>query len=223
MAENATLTLAKQRQRSSFLWLWLLLALFLVMSAASLLLLSRQLRGVSSSSLPDYGEVPDFQLTERSGAMLSRADLLGSVWVADFIFTRCQGSCPVLSARMAALQQQMPPSTTRPIRLVSFSVDPEWDTPERLRAYAARYQADAQQWLFLTGPYRTLADLIVTGFHLGLSKAEDTAMTPHSEPIVHSDRFVLVDAIGHIRGYYQPTTQDGFNHLLQDLRVLHRD
>lgn len=193
------------------------------MSAASLLLLSKQLGGMSSSSLPDYGAVPDFQLTERSGTPLSRAELVGGVWVADFIFTRCQGSCPLLSTRMATIQQMLQLATTRPVRLVSFSVDPEWDTPERLREYAARYRADPQQWLFVTGPYQTMSDLIRGGFRLGLVKAGEATDAPPSEPIIHSDRLVLVDAAGHIRGYYQVTNQDGFNHLLQDLEVLRRE
>lgn len=203
--------------------MWILLGLFLAMSAGSVLLLSRQLGGISSSSLPNYGVVPDFQLIERSGATFSRAELAGGVWVADFIFTRCQGSCPLLSARMATIQQQLRLATTQPVRLVSFSVDPEWDTPERLREYAARYRADPKQWLFLTGPYQTMTDLIKKGFHLGIVKAEDAPETSPSEPIIHSDRLVLVDAVGHIRGYYQVVNQEGFNHLLQDLEVLRRE
>ncbi|MBI3249428.1 MAG: SCO family protein [Deltaproteobacteria bacterium] len=223
MPEQPASTSVSKARRSPAPWVWLLLGLFLVMSAGSVLLLSRQLGGISSSSLPDYGAVPDFQLTERNGATLSRAELIGGVWVADFIFTRCQGSCPLLATRMAAIQQQLPTGSKQPIRLVSFSVDPDWDTPERLREYAARYRADPKRWLFLTGSYQTMTDLIRNGFHLGIVKAGDAPNAAPSEPIIHSDRLVLVDSTGRIRGYYQATNQEGFGHLLQDLEVLRRE
>ena len=197
--------------------LMLLLALlFLLMSVGSILLLRSQLGSRRSSALPDLGTVPDFQLTERSGNTFSRTDLAGSVWVADFIFTRCPGLCPLLSTRMAALQQQLLNLAGRPVRLVSFSVDPEWDTPERLRAYADRYHANPDQWVFLTGPTQTMLQLITQGFHLGV----EPAPAGSQQPIIHSDRLVLVDPSFRIRGYYRGSEQEDFHKLQQDIGVL---
>ena len=194
----------------------LLTLLFLLMSVGSILLLRSQLGSHRSSALPDLGTAPDFQLTERSGNSFSRADLAGSVWIADFIFTRCPGLCPLLSTRMATLQQQIQNTTDRPVRLVSFSVDPDWDTPERLREYANRYQAHPDLWVFLTGPAQTMLQIITKGFHLGVMAAP--AGSP--EPIIHSDRLVLVDSSFRIRGYYHGSAQEDFNRLQHDIGVL---
>jgi protein SCO1/2 len=95
-----------------------------------------------SSRLPVYGSVPDFLLIERSGQPLTQIDLAGRIWIADFIFTCCPGVSPLLTSRMARLQAALHNTNGEPVRLVSFSVDPEWDTPETLRQYADRYGAD---------------------------------------------------------------------------------
>lgn len=181
-----------------------------------MVLLRFQLSSNRSSALPVLSEVPEFQLTERQGTSFSRADLAGSVWVADFIFTRCPGLCPLLSTRMAMLQQQLQGHTSRPVRLVSFSVDPEWDTPERLREYADKYHAHPQQWVFLTGPTQTMTQLITQGFRLSVAPAPAGSQ----EPILHSDRLVLVDPFFRIRGYYHGSDAEDFAKLQRDIREL---
>lgn len=165
-----------------------------------------------SGALPDYSAVPDFNLTERSGRQFTRQDLDGQVWVADFIFTRCAGICPVMSANMRKLQDKLP----KEIRLISFSVDPYNDTPEVLREYANRYGADPERWLFLTGDPKTIQDLSVGGFKLALDPTGGT----EAEPITHSSRFVLVDQAGHIRGYYGTEDADVLDRLAADARKL---
>jgi protein SCO1/2 len=196
-----------------------LVALFFLMIAGSALLLRTQLSGNRSSALPVLGEAPEFQLTERTGAPFSRADLAGSVWVADFIFTRCPGMCPLLSTRMATLQQQFQGEEGRPMRLVSFSVDPEWDTPERLREYAEKYHAHPSRWMFLTGPAQTMTQLIIQGFRLSVAPAQAGSQ----EPILHSDRLVLVDPFFRIRGYYHGSDAEDFDKLQRDIGVLLRE
>ncbi|MGE0682853.1 MAG: SCO family protein [Candidatus Binatia bacterium] len=208
-----------RRSRSSGiikLWILGLGALFFLMIAGSVLLLGTQLSSTHSSALPVLGEAPEFHLTERSGAPFSRANLAGSVWVADFIFTRCPGMCPLLSTRMATLQQQRQGEQGRPIRLVSFSVDPEWDTPERLREYAEKYHAHPHQWVFLTGPTQTMTQLIIQGFRLSVAPAQAGSQ----EPILHSDRLVLVDPSFRIRGYYHGSDAEDFDKLQRDIKVL---
>jgi cytochrome oxidase Cu insertion factor (SCO1/SenC/PrrC family) len=202
-------------------WVWLGLAIVVAaVTAAGLWSLGR--RGAGTDELPVLGQVPDFELIERSGAPIRRADLAGVPWVADFIFTECSGVCPALSVRMAELRRQAR-DRRLPVRLVSFSVDPRRDTPEVLRAYAQRFGADDQSWMFLTGDRDELYELIGTGFRLSVAErtAEDTR--DGGELITHSDRFVLVDAAGRIRAYYHGTESEAVPAVLRDLATLHAD
>src|SRR3954465_7347630 len=115
-------------------------------------------------------KVDDFSLTERSGKQVQRSDLSGKVWVADFVFPRCAGPCAQVSANMAHLQKQLAGRTG--VVLVSFTVDPDYDTPKVLSRYADRYEADPERWLFLTGKVSEVYPLIVNSFHLGVVKSE---------------------------------------------------
>jgi protein SCO1/2 len=179
---------------------WLALSLVLLTGCAG------------SSALPDYSAVPDFTLTERSNRAVTRGDLMGKVWIADFIFTHCAGICPTMSTNMAKLQAGLP----KDIRLVSFSVDPYNDTPEVLREYATRYNADPDRWLFLTGEPEAVQKLSIGGFKLALDPSGGT----ETEPITHSSRFVLVDREGHIRGYYGTEDAGALGRLFADAKKL---
>ena len=171
--------------------------------------------------LPVLGAVPDFTLTERSGQPLGRADLAGGPWIADFVFTRCTGMCPALSSRMADLRHRVADAGLQ-ARFVSFSVDPTHDTPEVLREYARRVGAsDGDDWLFLTGPRDALYDLIGNGFHLSvIERPPEAAAAEGSELIAHSDRFVLVDGAGQIRGYYHGLDAPMPDEVIRDLSAL---
>jgi protein SCO1/2 len=183
------------------------------MRILALLLIVALLGGCAgSTAMPDYSAVPDFNLIERSGRQVTRQDLDGQVWVADFIFTRCAGICPTMSANMRKLQDTLP----KEIRLVSFSVDPSNDTPEVLKEYANRYGADPQRWLFLTGDAGAMQQLSVGGFKLALDATSGT----EAEPITHSSRFALVDRAGHIRGYYGMEDAGALERLVTDARKL---
>jgi len=142
--------------------------------------------------------VPPFDMTAVTTAGVSRvraADLRGRPWIADFIYTRCAGPCPILSSKMAELQRILPPE----VRLVSFTVDPDNDTPEILRRYAARFNADPQRWIFVRGDKAALHRLAFEGFRVAL--AEDPS-APVGASITHSTKFSLVDAQGVIRHLY---------------------
>lgn len=162
--------------------------------------------------LPVFYPVPDFSLTERSNRTVKLQDFVGKVWVADFIFTGCAGMCPAMSDKMQKLQATLPAE----IHLVSFSVDPERDTPEVLASYAERYKADPNRWLFLTGPKDAMRKLSLDGFKLAFDETEGTQI----EPITHSSRFVLVDKAGRIRGYYGAEDEEAMNRLAEDVRKL---
>ncbi len=152
----------------------------------------------SLEGLSDFGSVPEFSLTERSGKTATLAGLRGKVWIADFIYTSCTDTCPLQSAEMAKLQEHW---SNRPdLRFVSFSVDPERDTPQVLTRYAQHFKADADRWLFLTGNKEQISRLVQEGFRL----AATPALTGGADEdvILHSSRFVLIDRAGRIRGYY---------------------
>lgn len=142
--------------------------------------------------------LPDFSLTAVTVDGTSPFDLRamrGRVWIADFIFTRCTGPCPLLSANMAHLQKTLPKS----VGLLSFSVDPDHDSPEVLTLYARKFAADPQRWFFLTGEKAELLRLVREGFLLPV--VEDAAASP-GERITHSTKYVLIDAEGRVRGWY---------------------
>jgi protein SCO1/2 len=178
------------------------------------------LHGRVPSAPPVFGPVPSFTLTERSGATVSSRDLLGRPWIADFIFTRCQGICPVLSNRMADLLRRLERAGLTDTTAVSFSVDPEHDDPATLRAYAERFDADPERWLFLTGPMVEIERVVRDGFRLSIAALPEAERRTAPEPITHSDRFVLVDAQLRIRGYYHGTEDDGLAALERDLQAL---
>jgi protein SCO1 len=179
----------------------------------ALILSSVLLQGCApKTAAPDYGAVPDFSLTERSNRKVSRKDLAGKVWIADFIFTHCAGICPAMSANMRKLQDRLPAE----IHLVSFSVDPYNDTPAALTEYANRYGADANRWLFLTGDAEAMQKLSVSGFKLAL----DTTSGTEAEPITHSSRYALVDKEGRIRGYFGTEEPEDFERLVQAAKQL---
>lgn len=171
-------------------------------------------------ALPVFDAVPGFSLTERGGAAITLETLKGRLWVADFIFTRCTGVCPLLSGRMLALQKAL--RGRDDVRLVSFSVDPDYDTPDVLAAYARDHGADASRWLFLTGSRDVLHDLIGKGFHLAVAQAPGGTEAP-GELITHSDRLVLVDRQGRMRGYYHGSEEETVRRLLTDIDALAKE
>src|SRR6516164_417617 len=162
--------------------------------------------------LQTFYPVPDFSLTDQADKTVTLQELKGKVWVADFIFTNCGGTCPVMTEKMRKLQETLPAD----IHLVSFTVDPNRDTSKALAAYAAEHGATRDRWLFLTGDKQMLYDICIKGFKLPL---EDDAGTP-LEPITHSTRFVLVDKQGQIRGYYSGIEEQELNRLAADAKRL---
>ena len=164
----------------------------------------------ASYSLSILTQLPQFTLTERSGRALGLEDLRGKIWIADFIFTRCPGPCPLMTSRMARLQSSLEGKSD--VRLVSFSVDPENDTPEELTRYANQYHADGQRWFFLTGEKSAIHQLAKNGFLVG---GVDDVMT-------HTTRFILVDKQARVRGYYDSNEEESLQRLIKDsVTLLH--
>jgi protein SCO1/2 len=166
--------------------------------------------------LQRYGSVPQFSLVERSGKATSLADLRGSIWIADFIYTTCQDTCPMQTAEMAQLQEQWKDRVG--LKLVSFSVDPEKDTTAVLSRYADRYKADAQRWLFLTGVKEEIGRLVQEGFRLSAVALPGDGNV--GSVIMHSPRFVLIDKQAQIRGYYDSRDPQAMQRLKNDVATL---
>ena len=167
----------------------------------------------SGTGLPVYGEVGAFKAVERSGRAVTERDLAGRIWVADFIFTHCAGPCPRMTANMAGLQKALSPE----IRFVTFTVDPERDTPARMSEYAGTYGAEKERWFFLTMPWDDLYALVADKFHLVARKADDPK--PGFE-IIHSMKFALVDRHGKIRGLYDGLDTDELKRLAAESEKL---
>lgn len=165
------------------------------------------------------GTLPPFTLTDQRGQPFGTQQLAGKVWVADFIFTACQEACPLLSERMKEVGHRAR-NLGPDFHLVSISVDPQRDTPEKLAAYAARYGANPISWSFLTGPAEAIESAVVGGFKVGMGREKQPA-PGNGEPtgngdfwqIFHGENLVLVDRGLHIRGYFQ-ATPEGIDQLL---------
>jgi len=139
--------------------------------------------------LPVIRAVPEFALTDQNGQTVTNADFRGKIWIADFIFTRCAGPCPLMTARMLEMQKAL--VKTPEVKLVSVTVDPEYDTPEVLKAYAEANFADPERWKFLTGDKAVIEKLVTEGFMQHLSEEG-------GEP-VHGTMFLIVDGNGMVR------------------------
>jgi cytochrome oxidase Cu insertion factor (SCO1/SenC/PrrC family) len=162
----------------------------------------------------DYGAVDDFELVERNGRTVRRDDLKGKVWVASFVFTRCSGPCPQVTGTLARLQSQL--AGEPDVVLVTFTVDPDHDRPDVLKAYADNFGADPERWLFLTGPHDEVYHLIQGSFHLGVQRNDGPDANPGTA-VTHSTRLVVVDRKGHVRGYFDGRQVDETGQKVDDL------
>lgn len=182
----------------------------LILMGTGLIWFLQHLKEKTSSQgmvLAIYGKAPSFSLTERSDSVFSQDKLLGKPWIANFIFTSCAGQCPLMSLKMQKLQRDFPQETG--VQFVSFTVDPEYDTPEVLSQYADRYNAEENRWFFLTGQKEEINRILKEFF-----------LSPVEDPVLHSIRFILVDGAGQIRGYYDSSDDQSMKQLIHDTQIL---
>ncbi len=164
----------------------------LIVAAALALLLSAC---TGRDAPPPIHSVSDFTLTERNGETVSLESLKGQVWVAHFMFTRCEGPCPRMVAEMKSLKRSLGPEAK--VKWVSISADPSYDTPEVLQTYAKRFTQDTENWLFLTGDASEIYTLAESGFLLPVTPGAVEAETL----ITHSLKMAVIDKEGQIRAY----------------------
>lgn len=159
--------------------------------------------------------IPPFQLTDHLGKVITQEQLKGTIYVADFFFTRCGSICPNMSMQLTRVQEEF--LAIDDVKLVSFTVDPENDTVEVLNAYAKEYGAVYDKWRFATGTKEDIYLLAQKGFYI--SAMEDT-MNPVE--FIHSEKLILVDKNGWIRGYFNGTDSKEVDKLITEIKVLRR-
>jgi protein SCO1 len=161
--------------------------------------------------LPVLYASPTFSLTDQDAKAFGSEDLRGKTWVAAFIFTHCPGVCPQMTMKMSALQRAVP---DRDVHLVSFSVDPERDTPAVLKEYARSFDADAARWHFLTGDKTNMFD-VASGMKLTAAPAG-----VFGPDIVHAEKLLLIDGEGRVRGAYDSKDEQDMKQLAADAAAL---
>lgn len=179
--------------------LWVGVGLLIVILAVAFVM--SRVSPARGPAAPVLGQVADFTLTNQNGQMVTLANLKGSVWVADIIFTRCAGPCPRMTQQMKLLQDALPPTSR--VRLVSLTTDPDFDTPEVLKTYATHFEADPDRWMFLTGTKKEIAALAIDSLKLtAIEKSPEDREDP-ADLFIHATIMVVVDKAGRLRGIFE--------------------
>jgi protein SCO1/2 len=188
------------------LWIGILLLLVVLCLAYALSLM--ELHRAHQRALPVLNPVAGFTLTNQDGRATTLADLSNHVWIADIIFTRCAGPCPVMSQQMKSLQDALP-QTSR-ARLVTLTTDPDFDTPPVMKKYGERFGADFNRWMFLTGTKAEIAGLAGDSLKLSAVPVKPEDRKNDADLFIHSTIYVVVDQRARLRGVFE-TLGDGVN------------
>ena len=175
------------------------------------------------TALPRFNTVPAFTFTERSGQPFDSASLRGHVWLADFFFTACPGPCLTMNGKLQEIQGALAKDKTEAVRMVSFSIAPEMDTPEVLRKYALRFHAQEGRWFFLTGEREAIYRVAHDVFMLPVIKTDPAKRDPEQGEYIHSMKIALVDRQGVVRGYYDSNSPEIVQRVLVDVGNLLRE
>lgn len=197
----------EQSTERPFRTIWIGVAIIILIVAGSVVLQWLKPRSIEAAPLPVIGNIAPFTLTNQSGVVTTLDDLRGQVWLADIIFTRCPGPCARMTRQMASIQAALPKDSQ--VKLVSLTTDPEFDTPEVLKAYPAlRGVTATSRWQFLTGPKLAIAALAGDSLKLTALEKKPEDRTSADDLFIHSTIFVLVDKQARLRGAFE-TGGDG--------------
>src|SRR4051812_16978423 len=185
---------------------WIVFGALFAVIAIIFTLFARQRLTTVKSKLPVYTVLRDFALTNQNNTVVTLDDLRGKVWIADIIFTRCPGPCRRMTKDMARLQDLWPKET--PLRFVSLTSDPEYDTPAVLKRYAQEYKADTNRWDFLTGTKKQIVDVAVDNLKLTRVEKEERDRESVNDLFIHSTIFVIVDKRGQLRATVETDQPD---------------
>lgn len=167
--------------------------------------------------LERYGSVAPFELVDENGRTFTDADMRGNVVIANYVFTRCLTVCPTITSKMRRLQKR---TEDRPdLKLLSFTVDPEYDTPEVLADYAVEFGADSERWRFITGDPDAVRRVVTDSMMQSMDK--DGRLQDDGTPnVAHSEYFVLFDKYLEIRGFYDSNDPPRMEELMRHARAL---
>ncbi len=159
-------------------------------------------------------DVADFEFTNQDNESVSLDDLKGQWWVADFIFTNCTTICLPMTSNMSKLQDKVNGAELEGVKFISFSVEPDYDTPEILTEYANDYEADLSTWNFLTGyDFKTIQELSIKSFQSALQEPP-----PGEDQVIHGTSFFLVDPEGKVVKRYDGVKASSMDNILEDLK-----
>jgi protein SCO1/2 len=184
--------------------LWL--GVFLLVGFLALAYLLSLAEFKKQHALPVIGAVADFTLTNQDGNVTTLADLTNQVWVADIIFTRCAGPCPIITGHMKSLEDALP--KTSGAKLVTLTTDPDFDTPAMMKRYGERFDADFSRWTFLTGAKSEIGTLGAGSLKLSAVPVPAADQTNAADLFIHTTIFVVVDKYARLRGSFE-TVGDG--------------
>jgi protein SCO1 len=199
---DSTIAPAGRAQRifTAVLWLGMISAILCVIGAKIIL---------PHRDIPVLFNGGSYSLVDQNGIAFNDESLRGKLYICDFIFTTCGSSCPIMSSKLSALQPKLP----KDVHFVSFTVNPEHDTPAVLKEYAKEYHADESRWHLLTGSSRQM-------FAIAQQMKMTAQPATENTPILHSDRFLLVDGDGNVRGVYDSNDTDSMSKLIADAKYL---
>ncbi len=200
-----------------------LLVFFILLSAVFMGYYFYEIKDQPKQSLPIFGEgdhrVRPFSFTDQEGNTITQKDVQGKVFVVEYFFTTCKGICPKMNEQMDRVYKAF--KGNNEVMILSHTVDPKKDTVAAMKEYSLRFEADPKQWKFLTGDKKELYDM--ARYSYLVTAADDTATSDINTDFIHTDRFVLVDKNGHIRGQYEGTDEGKVNQLIGDIKLLLKD
>ncbi|MDP5120282.1 MAG: SCO family protein [Spirosomaceae bacterium] len=165
-------------------------------------------------------QIPEFELTDQYGRQFSSKKMEGNVTVASFFFTRCGTICPKISSELTRVQGVFKENGS--VLLMSMSIDPKHDSVSVLNNYAVQYEAVKDKWFFLTGDKKKIYDLAIQGFKLPVADASEynTEINDIDDAFIHSEKLLLIDKAGFIRGIYDGTNKEEVDRLIVEISVL---
>lgn len=164
--------------------------------------------------------IADFDLIDQDGLAFSSSNVSKKIWVVEYFFASCMGICPIMNEQMKRIQSAYLSDTN--VVILSFTVDPENDTPQVLKAYANAHDAAAGKWFFLTGDKESIYKLARKSFFL-LKPAEAKNQGDVGSDFIHTNNFVLIDENKQIRGYYDGTNRNEVDELMEDIAILQKE
>jgi protein SCO1/2 len=197
----------------------ILVTFFILLSAVFMGYFYKETRQ-KTKPLPVYGnpghKVGDFRFTDQDSNFITKEDVKGKIYVVEYFFTTCKGICPKMNENMTRVYQAF--RGNNDVMILSHTVDPKKDTVQAMKAYSLRFEADPKQWKFLTGDKKELYDMARYGYLVTAS--DDTAAVDIQSDFIHTDRFVLVDRDGRIRGQYEGTNSGSVGQMINDMNAL---